>query len=143
MRPAKIVRQGILAFLCGLAVNVAVAEVVVVVSAKSRITGLGADQVADIFLGKARTYPNGDDVVPLDLPEGAPPRQEFYAKVTRKSPALLKAHWSKLLFTGRGQPPRELTNGHFLKKAVAENPAFIGYLDKSEMDDSVRIVLVP
>jgi hypothetical protein len=143
MRPAKIVRHGVLAFLCGMAVNVAAAEVVVVVSAKSRITALGADQVANIFLGKTLTYPGGDEAVPLDQPEDAAVRQEFYAKVTRKSPALLKAHWSKLLFTGRGQPPKALANGHALKKTVAENPAFIGYIDKSEIDDSVRVVLEP
>ena len=123
--------------------NAAVAEVVVVVSAKSRIATLDVNQVASIFLGKTLTYPNGDEVVPLDQSEGTAVREEFYAKVTRKSPALLKAHWSKLLFTGRGQPPRELTNGSVLKKAIAENPAFIGYMDKNEIDASVKIVLVP
>ena len=123
--------------------NAAVAEVVVVVSARSRIATLDVNQVASIFLGKTLTYPNGDEVVPLDQSEGTAVREEFYAKVTRKSPALLKAHWSKLLFTGRGQPPRELTNGSVLKKAIAENPAFIGYMDKNEIDASVKIVLVP
>ncbi|OGB25588.1 MAG: phosphate ABC transporter substrate-binding protein [Burkholderiales bacterium RIFCSPLOWO2_02_FULL_57_36] len=137
------VQQGVLAFLCGLAINVAAAEVVVVVSAKSRITALGADQVANIFLGKTLTYPGGAEAVPLDQPEGAAVRQEFYTKVTHKSSALLKAHWSKLLFTGRGQPPRELTNGDAMKKIIADNPAFIGYMNKSEIDDSVRVVLVP
>lgn len=143
MQPAKIVQQGVLAIACGFAVSVASAEVVVVVSAKSGIATLDVNQVANIFLGKTLTYPNGDEVVPLDQSEGTAVRKEFYAKVTRKSPALLKAHWSKLLFTGRGQPPRELPNGSTLKKAVAENPAFIGYLEKSEIDDSVKVVLVP
>ena len=143
MQTAKIVRQGVLAFFCGVAGNAAVAEVVVVVSAKSPITALGANHVANIFLGKTLTDPNGNVVVPLDQSEGAVVRKEFYAKVARKSPALLKAHWSKLLFTGRGQPPRELANVRALKAAIADNPAFIGYLDKSEIDDSVKVVLVP
>jgi hypothetical protein len=143
MQTLKIIRQGILAIVCGVAANVATAEVVVVVSAKSRIGALSADQVANLFLGKVRTYPGGDEAVPLDQHEGAPVRQEFHAKVTRKSAALLKAHWSKLLFTGRGQPPKELTSGDAVKKIVAEDPKFIGYIDKSEVDGSVRIVLVP
>jgi ABC-type phosphate transport system substrate-binding protein len=143
MQSVKIVQQAILASFFGLAVNAAAAEVVVVVSAKSRITTLHADQVANIFLGKTQTYPNGEEVVPLDQSESAAVRKEFYAKVTRKTPALLKAHWSKLLFTGRGQPPKELTDGKTLKKIVAENPAFIGYIEKSEIDDSVKVVLVP
>jgi ABC-type phosphate transport system substrate-binding protein len=143
MQPAKVVRQGILALICGILVNSAAAEVVVVVSAKSRISALHTDQVSNIFLGKALTYPNGDEAVPLDQPEGVAVRQEFYNKVTRKPPALIKAHWAKLLFTGRGQPPKELANGSAVKKAVADNPKSIGYIDKSEVDDSVKVVLVP
>jgi ABC-type phosphate transport system substrate-binding protein len=143
MQPAKLIRRGILAILCGLVVNAAAAEVVVVVSAKNPISAMGADQVANIFLGKTMTYPNGDVVIPVEQSEGAAARQEFHTKVTRKSPALLKAHWSKLLFTGRGQPPRELSDANAIKKTIARNPEFIGYMDRSEIDDSVKVVLVP
>jgi ABC-type phosphate transport system substrate-binding protein len=143
MHPKKVIRHAVFVFVCGAAANVAAAEVVVVVSAKSPITALRADQVANIFLGKAMTYPGGEEAVPLDLNEGAAARHEFYAKVTRWSPALLKAHWSKLLFTGKGHPPKSLENAEAVKKVIAENPKFIGYMDRSALDASVRVVLVP
>jgi ABC-type phosphate transport system substrate-binding protein len=116
---------------------------VVVVSAKSPITSLRADQVANIFLGKTAVYPTGDAAVPLDMHEDAAVRQEFYAKVARQPPALLKAYWSKLLFTGKGRPPKEMASAEAVKKIVADDPRFIGYIDRSAVDSSVKVVLVP
>src|SRR5690349_812988 len=82
-------------------------DVVAVVSAKSPVTALNADQVADIFLGKTSRFPDGSQAVPIDLGEDSPARDRFYAQYTGKSPAQVKAHWSKIIFTGRGQPPRQ------------------------------------
>ncbi len=121
----------------------ALAEVVVVVSAKSSQTNLKADQVADIFLGKRSAYPDGADAVPIDQPENSSSREAFYAALTGKTPALLKAYWSKLLFTGQGQPPRELPNADAIKKLIASNSRFIGYMDKDALDDNVKVVFVP
>jgi ABC-type phosphate transport system substrate-binding protein len=127
---------------CALATSSALAEVVVIVSAKSPITVLRREQVADIFLGKTASYPNGDDAVPLDQQEESMARQHFYAKVIGKPPAQLKAHWAKLVFTGKGQPPRELPNSDVIKKMVGDQPKYIGYIEKNTVDASVKIVLV-
>jgi ABC-type phosphate transport system substrate-binding protein len=78
----------------------------------------------------------------IDQPVGSNTRDEFYARVASKSPALLKAYWSKLLFTGRGQPPREVDGNVAVKKLVAETPGLIGYIDRSALDATVRPVLV-
>src|SRR5882757_2003662 len=78
------------------------ADVVAVVSAKNSLTTLSKNQVADIFLGKAVRFPDGTQALPIDQAEGTVARDEFYAKFTGKSVAQLKAHWSKIIFTGRG-----------------------------------------
>src|SRR5688572_24835426 len=83
-------------------------DVVPVVSAKSPITALSTAQVADIFLGKTSRFPDGSPAVPLDLAEDSPERDRFYAQYTGKSPAQVKSHWAKIIFTGRGQPPRQV-----------------------------------
>lgn len=120
----------------------AAAELVVVVSARSPITTLRAEQVADIFLSEATRFPDGGEVVALDLPIGSPLRDDFYLKVANRTPALMKAYWTKRIFTGRGQPPRELPNSQAVRKLVADNPTLIGYIDRSALDASVRPVLV-
>jgi len=118
------------------------AELVVIVSARNPLPALSGDQVAAIFLGQAGRFPDGAEAVALDHRLGSTERNQFYAQVTGKTPALLKAHWSKMVFTGRGQPPRELSDSTAVRRMVADNPAMIGYVDRSVLDASVRPVLV-
>jgi len=129
----------LLALLAGAA---SAADLVVVVSARSPITVLRLEQVADIFLSEATRFPDGGEVVALDLPIGSPLRDDFYQRVANRTPALMKAYWTKKIFTGRGQPPRELPNSQAVRKLVADNPTLIGYIERSALDASVRPVLV-
>jgi ABC-type phosphate transport system substrate-binding protein len=117
-------------------------ELIVIVSAKSPVAALRADQVADIYLGHVGRFPDGAEAVALDQRIGSPLRDEFYSKVAAKSPPLVKAYWTKMIFTGRGEPPREVANSAAIRKLVADNPALIGYIDKSALDPTVKAVLV-
>jgi ABC-type phosphate transport system substrate-binding protein len=121
---------------------VCAADLVVIVSARNPVALLRADQVAAIFLGQSARFPDGTEAVPYDLRIGAPLRDEFYARVTSKTPALLKAHWSKMVFTGRGQPPAELPDSTAVRRKVADDLGAIGYIERGALDSSVRAVLV-
>jgi ABC-type phosphate transport system substrate-binding protein len=122
--------------------NVAAAELVVIVSSKSPVSALRPEQVADIFLGQIANFPGGAEAVALDQAIGSPERDEFYSKVTSKTRPLVKAYWTKMIFTGRGQPPKEIGNSAAVRKMVADNPTLIGYIDKSALDASVKTVLL-
>jgi ABC-type phosphate transport system substrate-binding protein len=119
------------------------ADVVVVVSAQSAITSLSKNEVADIFLGKTSRFPGGQAVIPIDQAESTPMRDEFYVKFTGKSPAQLKAHWAKIIFTGRGQPPPVVLNSIEMKKRIAANLAAIGYIERDMVDGSIKILAQP
>jgi ABC-type phosphate transport system substrate-binding protein len=121
----------------------AFADVLVVVSAKSSVSRLSASQVAKIFLAKSNSFPDGSPAVPLDQPEGSAIRNEFYLKVTGKDAAQLKAYWAKIIFSGDGQPPRLLNGDEAVKRAVARDENAIGYINRSALDDSVKVVLTP
>jgi ABC-type phosphate transport system substrate-binding protein len=116
----------------------AAAEVVVVVSAQSTVKSLSKSEVADIFLRKTRRFPNGAEATPVDQPEGSPVRDEFYMAFTDRSHAQIKAYWSKIVFTGRGQPPLTVSSAAELKRRIAMTPGTIGYIDRSQLDASVR-----
>lgn len=122
--------------------SVAWAEVAVVVSSKSSAGNLTAAQAADIFLGKSSTFPSGGNAVPIDQSEGSPVRDEFYTKIAGKSAAQVKAYWSKIIFSGKGQPPKEVADSAAVKKQLAENPNAVGYIDKAAVDGSVKTLLV-
>ncbi len=133
----------ILAVLLGAALSQAAAgELVVIVSSKSPVTSLRPEQVADIFLGQIANFPGGLEAVALDQSVGSPERDEFYNKVAAKTRPQVKAYWTKMIFTGRGQPPKEISGSEAVRKMVADNPSLIGYIDKSALDASVKTVLL-
>ena len=111
------------------------AEVVVVVNPKNASGAMTNDQAAQFFLGKSTS------MTPIDQPDGSPLRAEFYKKVADKDASQAKALWSKLVFTGKATMPKEVADNAAVKAAVAANPKAIGYINKSAVDASVKVVL--
>ncbi len=126
--------------LLSLGAGTAAAEVVAVVSAGSAVTQLSRNQIADIFMGKLNRFPNGEPATPIDHPEGSAERDEFYERYAGRSAAQMKAHWAKIIFTGRGQPPATAAGGAAVKKRLAVDPNGIGYIDAKLVDASVRVI---
>jgi ABC-type phosphate transport system substrate-binding protein len=139
MNTHNIIRFAAAAVLC-IGSAAASAQVAVVVNTKSPLATMTADQVSGIFLGKSNTLPSGATAVPTDLPDSAATRELFYTKVTGKSTAQVKAAWSRLVFSGKATPPKELASSAEVKKFVASNPDAIGYIEKSAVDSSVKVV---
>ncbi|PZP27680.1 MAG: hypothetical protein DI603_21335 [Roseateles depolymerans] len=130
-----------IATLLALAGAAAQAQVAVIVNPKNPAASMTAEQVSAIFLGKTATLPSGATAAPVDQAEGAALREHFYGKVTGKQAAQVKAAWSRLVFSGKGTPPKELASSAEVKKFVAGNPDAIGYIEKSAVDGSVKSVL--
>lgn len=124
-----------------LAAGSAAAQVAVIVNPKSPLASMTDEQVAAIFLGKTQTLPSGGTAVLADLPESSPAREQFYSKAAGKNAAQVKAVWSRLAFSGKAVPPKELPSAADVKKFVASNPDAIGYIEKSAVDASVKAVL--
>lgn len=110
------------------------AEVVVVVNPKNSAPQMTSDQVAQYFLGKSTS------LTPIDQSEGSAIRAEFYKKLADKDASQVKAIWSKLVFTGKGTLPKEMSSSADVKKAIAANVNAIGYIEKSAVDGSVKVV---
>jgi len=119
---------------------VAQAEFVVVVGAKSPVSTLTSEQVAQIFLGKVSTFPGGEQASPIDQPDGVGIRNEFYEKLTNKTQKQVLAYRANMVFSGKGKPPKEVANSQDVKKALSESPSSIGYIEKAAVDGSVKVV---
>ncbi len=118
------------------------AEVVVVTGAKRQNLALSKKQVCDLFLGKVASFPDGVNAAPIDQPESNPLREEFYTNVANKSAAQVKAGWAKLFFTGRGVLPREGTDSDDIKRLLNLIPGGIGYIERSSLDSSVKMIQI-
>jgi ABC-type phosphate transport system substrate-binding protein len=123
-----------------LSISLARADIVVVVSSKSSITALTNSQIVDIFLGKRTRFPDGSPATPIDQTEGSVARDEFYARFATMSSAQVTAFWSRIIFTGRGQPPKSVTTGADVKLLVSSNPNAIAYIDAKLVDSNLRVV---
>jgi ABC-type phosphate transport system substrate-binding protein len=123
--------------------SAAAADLVVIASANSGVSQLTKEQVSEIFLGKSSSLPGGGKAVLIDQPDSSPLRDAFYSKVTGKSASQVKSTWAKLSFTGKGIPPTEGSGNDDIKRQVAGNKNMLGYLDKSAVDGSVKIIFAP
>jgi ABC-type phosphate transport system substrate-binding protein len=116
--------------------------VVVVVGATSPLMEIQRLHLADLYLGRTTRLPDGKPAVPIDQKPGTDDRAAFSEIYLGRSEAQIKAHWSKLIFTGRGRPPAEAADAQAVVRMVAENPRAIGYVHRRFVDASVRIVRV-
>lgn len=123
-------------------IGYAQAENVVVVSAKSTLSSLTKEQVADIYLGNVKEFPGGGLALPL-LPSSGGTRTEFFEKVLGKNEAQAKAIWSRLVFSGKGSAPRDVPDSAEALKLIANNPSCIGVIEKSAVNASVKVVFTP
>lgn len=135
-------RIAVLSTLLGIAGSHAMADVVAVVSPENPATTISKRELSNIFLGKTNRFPNGTPAVAIDQREGSAPRVAFYRGVSNMQPAEIKAHWSKMIFTGRGQPPMTVDGDEQVKKALASRPDGIGYIDSAAVDDRVKVLAV-
>ncbi len=115
-------------------------SMVVVVNVKNPVTKMSSDEVSQLFMGQSEFFPGGSPATAIDLTESSPQRTEFDAKVLGKTPTQLHAYWSKMVFTGKGKPLKEMASSKEVKDFLAKNPNAIGYIEKSAVDSSVKIV---
>lgn len=117
------------------------AEVLVVTGINNPLVSMSKSQVGALFTGKVSSFPNGGRATPIDMPESNPLRTEFYSKVTNMSVAQAREIWAKLYFTGRGVPPRVAADAEDIKKMVNLMPGAIGYIGRSSLDNSVKVIM--
>lgn len=93
-------------------------------------------QVAQIYLGSSFA------LRPVDLPQSSALRHAFYRIATDSDPVQVRSAWARITFTGRGEPPVELPDAASVKRAVASDPLAIGYIEASDVDRTVSVVLM-
>ncbi len=126
--------------LISLCSSLASAEISVIVSINNPNSAIDQASVAKIFLGKAKSFPDGSQAVPVDQSDGSAARDSFNSAILGKSASQLKSYWSRLIFTGKGTPPQQSGNDAEVKSLVSNNPNIIGYIDSSAVDGSVKVV---
>ncbi|REL25444.1 phosphate ABC transporter substrate-binding protein [Thalassotalea euphylliae] len=126
----------------GLLVSVstaASAQVAIIVN-PANANALSDNDISRAFLGKLKTYADGQTIEAVNSKANSDARVEFEKLVLKKSPSQVKAYWSKRLFTGKGKPLKELSSDAEVLNHVASTPNAIGYVDASAVNDTIKVI---
>lgn len=130
----------IVAWLLLLPAGEALAELVVVVNARSGVAVMTRNEVINIFFGRYRQFFNGIEAQPVDLVDSHADRAHFYSALVGKDLSDVNAYWSRQVFSGRMQPPPKVASPDEIIKWVSSHPGGIGFVDLSRADARVRVV---
>lgn len=112
--------------------SAAMAEISIIVNSANN-SNIDKSTISNIFLGKDKS------MKPINL--NGTSKDEFYEKITGKSPSQVKSYWSGLVFTGKGSPPKDIDTPQSVIDYVKSNPDGIGYIPKENVDSSVKVIL--
>lgn len=112
----------------------------VVVNAESDIDSLTHHQLVDIFMGRYRTFPNGDMVTVYENASDQQLREAFYRSLVNRSLAQVNAYWARLQFSGRVRQPEEIQSMATLNQRMASTPSAISFIKSSDITDAMKVV---
>lgn len=116
---------------------------VVIVNAANPKSTMGVEELSDAFLKKMQRWPQGDEVMPVDLTEESKIRESFSRLALQKSTAAVKAYWQKMIFSGREVPPPEKASGAEVVVYVRSNRGAIGYVAAdTPLGSGVKVVRI-
>ena len=114
------------------------AEEAVLVNSTTAIITISEDDLKNYYLGKRSSWPDGSKVTVVVLKDGA--SHEILMKKLGKSTSQFNTGWKKLVFTGKGSMPEQVSSEDELVAFVAKNPGSIGYANVGKVKDGVKAI---
>ena len=122
--------------------NCAFAEIKIVAGKKSTLDTIPLEAVKDLYLGRKLGADNLKGLKPVDrLDTENNTRSRFYKTLLGWSVARTKAHWSQLVFTGKGDAPQSVGSLSELIKKLQEDEAAIGFIAGEEESADLKVLL--
>lgn len=114
-------------------------DFIVVVSKKSIIEQLSKNDISKLFLSKMKSFPNGEKATPIEINDK---NQQimFYKNITNKNEKQLSKYWAKMIFTGRGTPPKKVKNLNEIIEFIKKNKNAISYIYRKDLNKDLKIV---
>ncbi|SLM28821.1 conserved hypothetical protein [Desulfamplus magnetovallimortis] len=117
------------------------ADISVIVHPDFPIQALSSREVSDIYLGRLRALPSGNNILILEHEQDSYLRENFFRLLNGMTLKRLNAYWARLQFSGAIQPPPILQNSKEVVAIIKNVPSAIGYVDTNIVDGSVRVIL--
>ena len=119
---------GLLAMLSAAGVRADDAAFRVIVHRGNPLASITRAELSAIYMKRTRSWSGGREIVPVDQPAGSPVREQFSRAVHGKNVAYVTRYWQRLIFSGRGIPPRQMQNDGAVLALVKNSRDAIGYI---------------
>lgn len=93
-----------------------------------------------VFGMRLNTWPDGSPVKVFVLPDDDPVYVAFCKQVLRVFPHQMRSAWDRLVYSGTGQAPIEVSSEEEMRSRVATTPGAIGALTRKMIDDRVKVL---
>ncbi|GLS92382.1 hypothetical protein GCM10007916_34530 [Psychromonas marina] len=119
------------------------AESLAIFSANDDFKKLSAGKAKMLFKGKVKRL-NNQKYSLVDWPAGSDIKIQFYNDLLEQSESQINATRAKLIFSGRGFPPKEMDKNNFesLQKFLLAHPNSIGYAPASLISDEFNLLFI-
>ena len=117
------------------------ADFQVIVNRANPTSSISKGELSRIFLKKTGSWPNGREVMALDLTADSPVREIFSQEIHGRSVASIQSYWQRQIFSGQAVPPVQFSSESEVVTVVADSPTAIGYVAGSvEVGDRVKVL---
>ncbi|SNY45773.1 hypothetical protein SAMN06297280_0956 [Arsukibacterium tuosuense] len=114
---------------------------IIIIGHPSNSNSVSVEELQRLYTGKSSSFADGESALPLNLSDANTVRTRFDEKALGRSSSQIKAYWSKLVFTGKGTPPKEVDSEAEMVKLVSSNPNLLGYVSSSTDVSGVKVLL--
>ena len=115
------------------------AQLAVVTDREAPVSALSLDDLRRIFLGKSTSLA-GRHVTVVEL---VPARAAFYKRLLGLGEDEVRRRWVAMAFRGEVSAlPQQVHDAAELRRFISEHPGAIGFVDASEVDESVKVLAI-
>ena len=103
---------------------------------------ISSNSLRAIFGMRQQTWPDGTPLKVFVLADDAPLHNAFAKEKLSAFPYQLRQAWDRLVFSGTGQAPINVSSSEEMFDKVANTPGAIGYLEKSKISERVNVIQI-
>ncbi len=93
-----------------------------------------------VFAMRQRTWPDGQAIHVVVMPNGHPTHERFTKEILGVYPHQLQLSWDRLVFSGTGQAPDQVSTPRSMLERIATTPGAVGYIERGYVDERVQVV---
>lgn len=121
-------------------INAVHADIIFIANKSVPVNSLEQSQIKNIFLGKLAKWPDGSSVKFVTL--RGETHSKFLKRYIQRTESQYKTYWKKMLFTGKGLPPKQYETSDEVIHHIAGMEGAVGYIEKEAATDDIKILSV-